>query len=480
MNSEYRNLLLYSNGIKIISPDSNRFADKRLSKLIKAYSAGPRTVVMGTMRNKSSVLEYLSERGINLNHRDNTGCVHLIELFNNTYESAETVEDELGILQRCVSLIGDFTVRDGHNNTVLSTYLRTNGCRKEIVEFMLDHGADPSVLNDSGDDALGTYILNGGSDREIMNMIVDHLPRGIPLYISMRKYLAVELPEENAISLIIDKGHNVSTVYNDKTTDLLRYVNNRDYPINSNVVRMFLERGSNAHHEDKNGYTPLMGCLVRFRRHSDLPKYSLYDRKRVADNDKKLDEIVKSINLLLDHGAKVTTKSHRYGWTPLQMACTRHSNEAMIRRMVSLGADVTIANHRGYTPLMRYCVLKTIDIDIIKLFLSKGADPDTKNADNGASSFLRFTRRMKINHDILRVFLRRGCDIYVQDFRGKGCLQNLEKRVGKNWRSMMSESNDLRMCRNRLTIESEFPSDVFSRFVVNCIDDLFYSVCKFL
>lgn len=458
MSSSYRDLLLYSSGIKIISHDSNIRADKRLSKILRALNEK-------LQRGEDIFKEPLTEKVIVHDARTYEGNVPVLGLY-------KCGHDIMGMLQKCASAGGDFNFQDAYGDTVLSKYLKLYGQRKEVVRFILDNGTDPSLVDNRGDSALTTYLINDGSDRDIANMIVNSLPRGIPLDITMKRYIS-RVPHENGISVILDQGHDAKTIYSDRTSDLLRYVNNKSYPVNSKIVDIFLKRGSDPNHSDRDGYTPLMGCLVRLRRFENAPS--------CAKSNKELDEIVASVNLLLDYGAEVTTRSRRYGWTPLLMACTKDSNEKMIRRIIELGADVNISNHEGFTPLMRYCVLRTVDIDIVRLFLDKGADPNANNSRQGSTSFMRYVRRMKLDVEVIRLFLRMGSDANIQDNMGKDSSCILAKRLGENWRSMFSEKVDLAMCRNRLTkYHDEVSLDGFSRFIVGSSDDVFYHVCGFL
>lgn len=462
MVANYHDFLQVSNGSK---PIINEAADKRRSLMLKN--------VMENLRKENKPLQEHTLKKIGPPVAPSfESNIPVLSIGNHDGH------DAMEILERCASMGGDFNYKNRSGDTVLSKYLKTGHCNKEVVRFILDNGTDPSSVDNKGDTAIIIYITRGGYDMEILKMLLNYLPSDPKVGLSLTSHLFSISANANVVSLIVDCGHDLKSVDNSGATDLLRYTSNMAFPLISEVVNVLLMKGSDVNQYDNSGYTPLMGCLVRLRRHRDrdTPKY--YDREKRKENEQKLKEIVDSINLLLNHGADVNTRSRRYGWTPLLMACTRHSNEKMIRRMIDLGANVNECTHEGYTPLMKYCGLKVIDIECIRLLISKGAETDVINTVDGASPFLVFSRRMKVEPDILRLFLSRRCNIYVKDRRGYDSFFYLDKVLGKHWRYMCSEMKDFILCRNRLS--SVGSSNIFGGFLAGSSDDIFHHVCGFL
>jgi ankyrin repeat protein len=85
------------------------------------------------------------------------------------------------------------------------------------------------------------------------------------------------------------------------------------------------------------------------------------------------------VEALLKHGVDCNA-TNEHGVTPLHFTAETYSVE-VARVLLDSGADVNAQDAFGNTPLARavYRSKRGIESDLVKLLLSRGADPDIKN-----------------------------------------------------------------------------------------------------
>jgi ankyrin repeat protein len=143
---------------------------------------------------------------------------------------------------------------------------------------------------------------------------------------------------------------------------------------------------------------------------------------------------MESAKALLDGGADVN-QTTTYGWTPL-LTAVNNRNYRLAQMLIERGADVNKANNGGWTPLYLATDNRNIEggdypvqkadiehLDIIRLLLDKGANPNAKIKDqtltrtiftmqwffeDGATPFIRAAQSSDI--DLLRLLLKHGAD----------------------------------------------------------------------
>lgn len=81
----------------------------------------------------------------------------------------------------------------------------------------------------------------------------------------------------------------------------------------------------------------------------------------------------------------------RNGQTPIHFAAA-HSNVALARAIVESGADLSIKDAHGNTPLWTAVFNAKGHYDIVETLVKNGADADTKN--NAGKSPLAFARQI--------------------------------------------------------------------------------------
>ena len=141
-----------------------------------------------------------------------------------------------------------------------------------------------------------------------------------------------------------------------------------------------------------------------------------------------------SARLLLDAGAPID-QTTEYGWTPL-LTAVNNRNYKTAAFLLEKGADPNLANKGGWTPLYLATDNRNIEggdypvpkgdmdhLDIIRLLLEKGANPNTKVKDNtltrtiftmqwffedGATPFIRAAQSS--DTELMKLLLKYGAD----------------------------------------------------------------------
>jgi ankyrin repeat protein len=133
---------------------------------------------------------------------------------------------------------------------------------------------------------------------------------------------ACERGREEVARLLIDKGADVN-VQNNEGSSVLWYACLQDIPA---VVKLLVERGADPMIASNGGWTPLLAASHR--------------------------GYLEVVRLLLAHpsGKATVNHSNEHGQTALQVACYRGHWE-FVRALLEAGADPTIADCRGITPM---------------------------------------------------------------------------------------------------------------------------------
>jgi ankyrin repeat protein len=197
-------------------------------------------------------------------------------------------------------------------------------------------------------------------------------------------------------------------------------------------MRQLLARGANANAVDEDGSTPLTAAMQSWRdvdfdlNADDDPDEasSTLKHKEAAqlliDNGARVDRdlgdgytllmslciggIVAPIKFLVEHGADVNAKDSK-GKTPLFIASDRNRLK-VCSYLVSKGAHVAVHDNDGDTPLTNIVGSHHHDDSelraLVKLFLDKGADPNSKDAFGHTALHIALDNGLKATAEILR------------------------------------------------------------------------------
>ena len=112
-----------------------------------------------------------------------------------------------------------------------------------------------------------------------------------------------------------------------------------------------------------------------------------------------------------EHGSDVKTVD-KVDNTLLHLAMEKEVNLAVVKYLVSQGADVNVKNKWGKTPL--YEAALNGNIEIVKFLVAEGADVNAKDS-NGITSLQMAART---NVDVVKFLVSEGADIHIQNEAG--------------------------------------------------------------
>ncbi len=158
-------------------------------------------------------------------------------------------------------------------------------------------------------------------------------------------------------------------------------------------VRALLQEGVDVNARSKSGHTALM--LAAYAGHLEVVKallnagadtntraYTSHGGEfltLMSAMDRRNKDWLKILNAMIAAGAEVNPKEV-FSSSPLMYAITRY-DPVLVKALLKRGADVNLKNERGTTPLMTAVMSRGSTVEIVKLLLAAGADPDARNND---------------------------------------------------------------------------------------------------
>ncbi len=201
-------------------------------------------------------------------------------------------EDTIKITSDYFNSGGKLTKSDAQKcGTFLHTLIRKDN--KEIVELLINHGADVNAKDD--DDRTPLHNAVWAENKEIVELLINH-----------------------------DADVNAK---DDRDYTPLHSAVSRE---NKEVLKLLINHGADVNAKNKKGYTPLHYAVLELH-------YAVLERnKEIAE-------------LLINHGADVNAKN-QYEETPLHYA-VRRQNKEVVELLINHGADVNAKNRDGETPI---------------------------------------------------------------------------------------------------------------------------------
>ena len=301
----------------------------------------------------------------------------------------------------------------------------------EILELLLEYGADAGARDESGQSALFSYfavlveeLVNWEQiydpvppDPRIVELLLAHGAELSPEHesdASVITYAMFAGADAETIKLLLDHGAggaSKGSFYGD--IGLLHLA--AEFTADAQVFKLLLESGEDATAKGPNDWTVLHLAV----RNGDLDP--------------------EAIRLLLDAGADVGARGDD-GDTPLHHAAS-HSGPEAVRLLLERGADVAAQDRRMETPLhtatsdgYRWAGdPRVANAEVIAVLLAHGADV---NARDGGGSTPLHSAALHQRTDTTRLLLKSGADINAADWSGNTPL-HLAARLRESWEYLL-------------------------------------------
>lgn len=323
-------------------------------------------------------------------------------------------------------------------NTALHEAILCN--YREIVDILLDHGADPNVEDSLSRTPLYLAVYN--EDVEVVSILLDR-DANIEISDNTGKtplHRAAIAGSEKIAQLLLNAGANPSAVENDGGTPLHIAV---DYK-NARMVSILLDNGANVDAKKKNGETPLHEAAISgSEKIARLLLTAKADFSAVdVDGETPLhfaisvrDSVVASI--LLEYGSDVNVKTGSFDRTPLHLAA-HMSRWDIAQVLLEYGASLSAVDYYHETPL--HTAVRCAPLDFLRQLLNyikQKCDLNVLNAQPGRDGFTAL--RMAIDRgsaDHVEMLLRNGARFTLCSASGESdldaALESSNERIKKS------------------------------------------------
>ncbi|XP_052084179.1 uncharacterized protein LOC127721476 isoform X2 [Mytilus californianus] len=219
----------------------------------------------------------------------------------------------------------------------------------------------------------------------------------------------------DVVKTFIDKGSDIHVTDMDGLTPLIASCINN----NSDIVRLLIEKGADVNLSDISGETPLI--LSCKNGNSDVVRLLIEKGADVnlSDRDGHTPLILSCENnnsdivrLLTEKGAELL-EIDEYDRTT-RLWSYHNDNSDIVRLLIEKGADVNVSGELGQIPLLWSC--KNENSDIVRLLIEKGSDVNVSDMDGDTFLILSYNNN---NSDIVRLLIEKGADVNLSDMDGE-------------------------------------------------------------
>ncbi|CAG8267859.1 unnamed protein product [Penicillium salamii] len=254
---------------------------------------------------------------------------------------------------------------------------------KAISELLIDRGADPNAIDKEGRTPL--HFASSHGPWEVVQLLIHQGadPNAIDKKGRTPLHLASLKPSEATSELLIDKGADIDAIDNEGRTPLHLALSHRYWE----VVQLLIRKGADPNAIDKDGWTP-------------LHLTSLRGYKAISE-------------LLIDRGADPNVID-KEGRTPLHLA-SLSGHKATSELLIDKGADIDAIDGKGRTPL--HFALSMGHATVAELLIDRGARFSNEACDKDGQTHLQ---RASFNgYDaVVRLLITTGADINARDKDG--------------------------------------------------------------
>ena len=294
----------------------------------------------------------------------------------------------------------DPDITDASGNTCLQCSV-LQGCSIEVLQTIIDHGAQVNATNKNGQTALMmasdcgylngiNMLLRAGADPNVINA-----NGSTCLHFASRHGSSKE-----ALQTIIDHGVNVNAT-NKKGHTALMMASEFGH---LNGIHVLLKAGAQPNITDVYGNTCLHFPVIQGRR-------------------------IEVLEAIIDHGVDVNASTKK-GQTALMIATEKGNIDAI--NVLKAGADPNITNADGNTCL-HLSILHGCRKEVVQMIIDHGAHVNATNK-NGLTALMIASCRGNV--DGVNALLKTGANHYITDADGNTCLHY---SISGKWRREVLE-----------------------------------------
>jgi ankyrin repeat protein len=294
------------------------------------------------------------DQGTSLSRR----CPKHAEVVDRPLFELDQVENPVHQLQAAISSGANINAGDRRGRTPLDHAIRYE--KRWLIRPLLEHGADPNLINNDGESALKLACRRAKTDEDLA-IVKGLLNAGADVNACVNAAFATPLHvRTSAATTESDQQQSSPSSVRRQLTDLITSF------------------GADVETRDENGRTGLMqnaGCAETMARY-------------------------------IKAGADVNTRSDE-GETPLMRAVT---SVECIQLLIDAGASLNDVDQDGRSPLIHAVQAFNPNIDAIEYLLESGADPTIRDkAGMTAGDYASTTEKIeRLTRDVKREFGSRG------------------------------------------------------------------------
>ncbi|KAJ4448681.1 hypothetical protein ANN_00071, partial [Periplaneta americana] len=280
-----------------------------------------------------------------------------------------------------------------------------NTTTHEVLEILLDHGADCSIE----DEILCCQPLTL-ADRfgawSVVEKLLERHAQNSDISFSLEHIKSKELLDRN-LKMVAEGG----------------YINIAKFLFNSGhghvqIVTLLIDRGADCNLRNKNDDSPLV--LATRYRHVDIVKLLIQKGADVNARTKYGVSVIMAaaecglvevVCLLIDKGANINERN-TYGESAILIAA-KESEKDIIFLLVENGADVNVCDKDGINPIM--AAAKNGLVEVVSLLIEKGANINERN-EYGQSPIL--IAALHNHKHIMWLLAENGADVNLRDKDG--------------------------------------------------------------
>ena len=338
-------------------------------------------------------------------------------------------EDAIHVLLKAGS---DTNIADTYGGTCLMYAVVVKCCSKEVLQAIIDHGADVNATNENNRTALMMacrwrhedaihVLLKAGSDTNIADKydLID-------LYWTNHVCVQTDNPDSNVstclmyavdkhcskvvLQAIIDQGADVNATNKYSRTALMLACKEN----HEDAIHVLLKAGSDSNIADKNGDTCLMWAVSGYCSKRELHAIIHQSADVNATNKNNHTALMlackksheDAIHVLLQAGSD-TNIADKNGETWLMCAVDGHCSNNVLRAIIDQGANINARSKNNCTALMKAC--ETKHEDAINMLLQVGAD--TIIADDDGTTCLMYAVKTDCSKEVLLAIIDHGADV---------------------------------------------------------------------